>query len=89
MAFVVLENTIVYKEDGKILAEVAFPPVGIGKVEVVRTHVDESFRGSGIAAQLMERAAIELRRTKRKADLSCSYAIKWFAEHPEYADVLI
>jgi predicted GNAT family acetyltransferase len=88
MAFVVMENTIVYKVDGKVLAEVAFPPVGIGEVEIVRTHVDDALRGQGMAAEITERAALELRRTKRKAILSCSYAEKWFAEHPEYADVL-
>jgi predicted GNAT family acetyltransferase len=89
MAFVVLENTIVYKEGGKTLAEVAYPPTGIGTVEIVRTHVDESMRGQGLAAQLMERAAKELRRTKRKAVPSCSFAAGWFEAHPEYADILI
>ncbi|NLA87616.1 MAG: N-acetyltransferase [Clostridiales bacterium] len=88
MAFVVLENTIVYKKDGKVLAEVAYPPVGIGVVDICRTHVDETLRGQGMAGQLMERAAGELRKTRRKAVLTCSYAQRWFAEHPEQADVI-
>lgn len=88
MAFVVYENTIVYKEDGKVLAEVAFPPIGIGTVDICKTHVDESLRGQGMAAKLMEQTACELRKTNRKAVATCSYAIKWFDEHPDYTDVL-
>jgi predicted GNAT family acetyltransferase len=89
MAFIVYENTIVYKEDGKVLAEVAYPPTGIGTVDICRTHVDDALRGQGIAGQLMERTAIDLRKTRRKAELTCDYAIKWFGQHPEYDDVLI
>ena len=89
MAFVVLENTIVYKENGKVLAEVAYPPTGIGTVEIVRTHVDEALRGRGMAAQLMERVARELRKTKRKAVPTCDYAAGWFQAHPEYGDILL
>lgn len=88
MAFVVYENTIVYKDGGKVLAEVAYPPIGIGTVDICRTHVDDALRGQGMAGQLMERTAVELRKTCRKAELTCSYAIKWFGQHPEYADVL-
>ena len=88
MAFVVYENTVVYKEDGRVLGEVAYPPIGIDTVDICRTHVDESLTGQGMAGRLMECAAQELRKTKRKAVLTCSYAIKWFGEHDEYADVL-
>jgi predicted GNAT family acetyltransferase len=88
MPFVVYENTIVYKEDGKVLAEVAYPPTGIGVVDICKTHVDESLRGQGMAAQLMERTVQELRRTCRKAVPTCSYAVKWFDEHPDSADIL-
>jgi predicted GNAT family acetyltransferase len=88
MAFVVYENTIVFKEDGKVLAEVAYPPVGIGVVDICRTHVDDSLRGQGMAGQLMERVTQELRKTCRQAVLTCSYAKKWFEQHPEYSDVI-
>lgn len=88
MAFVVYENTIVYKENGTVLAEIAYPPVGINLVDICKTHVDESLRGQGMAAQLMERAVEELRKSKRQAVASCSYAVKWFDEHPEQGDIL-
>jgi hypothetical protein len=32
--------------------------------------------------------AQRLREQGLKAELSCSYSIRWFAKHPEYADVL-
>lgn len=37
---------------------------------------------------MMERIARSLRETGRKAIPTCSYAKKWFGQHPEYADVL-
>lgn len=88
MAFVVYENTIVYKENGAVIAEVAFPPIGIDTVDICKTHVDDALQGQGMAAQLMERVVKELRKTKRKAVLTCSYANKWFDQHPDAADVL-
>jgi predicted GNAT family acetyltransferase len=88
MAFIVYENTIVYKEDDVVLAEIAFPPIGIGTVDICKTHVDESLRGQGMAGQLMERTVNELRKTKRKAVPTCSYAVKWFEEHKDCSDVL-
>jgi predicted GNAT family acetyltransferase len=88
MAFVVYENTIVYKEEGKVLAEVAYPPIGIGLVDICRTHVDDALRGQGMAGQLLERTVTELRKTCRRAALTCDYAVKWFEQHPEYNDVL-
>lgn len=89
MAFCVSENVITYKENDKVLAEVAFPPTGIGTVDICKTHVDDALRGQGMAGQLMERTVLELRRTNRKAVATCSYATKWFAEHTEYTDILI
>ena len=89
MAFNIFENAIVYKVDGEVMAEIAYPPIGVGKVDICKTHVDESLRGQGIADELVRRAAAELRKTKRQAEVTCSYAVKWFERHPEQADVLI
>jgi predicted GNAT family acetyltransferase len=88
MAFCIGENHISYKENDEVLAEVAFPPAGIGIVDICHTRVDSALRGKGMAGQLLEHAVADLRRTKRKAVVTCSYAEKWFAEHPECADVL-
>ena len=39
-------------------------------------------------ATYSSKAIIEAVQDGRKAVLSCSYAVKWFSKHPEYADVL-
>ncbi len=75
-------------EQGKTIAEVLFPDRGDGTVEVTHTFVDDSLRGQGVAGQLMEALAAELRRTGKKAVLTCAYAAAWFPKHPMYRDVL-
>ena len=52
------------------------------------TYVDHSLRGKGIAAKLLELTADELRKTNRKAVPTCSYAVKWFEDHPEQTDII-
>lgn len=74
--------------DGRALAWVDFPAAGENIVDISRTFVDESLRGQGVAAGLLAQAAALLRATGRKARPTCSYAVKWFAEHPEYQDIL-
>lgn len=73
---------------GQTIAEVLFPEEGDGIVNMTHTFVDDSLRGQGIAGQLMEAAAEQLRREGKKARLSCSYAVSWFPAHPEFHDVL-
>ncbi len=74
--------------DGTVLAEVTFPTVDDGVVDINHTFVDESLRGQGIAGKLLEQTAQELEETGRKARLSCSYAVHWFEKHPERADLV-
>ena len=76
-------------EDGEAIAFVDFPEFEPGKVEVTHTVVDPSLRGQGVAGKLMEALADQLSKDGRKAELTCSYAIKWFAKHPELQDLLI
>ena len=52
------------------------------------TQVDPSLSGQGIAGKLVREAAEQLRADGRKAVLTCSYAIQWFSQHPEYEDIL-
>jgi predicted GNAT family acetyltransferase len=88
MKFTVTGNRIEYVDHDKKLAEVCFPELHDGVVDICRTYVDGSLRGQGIAGQLMERLAEELRSTNRKAVATCSYAVKWFEENKNYSDVL-
>lgn len=75
-------------DDGRILARVTFPFAAEGIVDINHTLVDESLRGQGAAACLLEKAAEKIRQENWKARLSCSYAQKWFSRHPEYRDLL-
>ncbi|WP_024294618.1 GNAT family N-acetyltransferase [Lacrimispora indolis] len=77
-----------FHSDNNLLAEVTFPEVDQNTVDINHTFVDESLRGQGVAGQLMEAVAEQLRSQGKKAILTCSYAIKWFEKHPEYNDLV-
>ncbi|MGI5970952.1 MAG: GNAT family N-acetyltransferase [Oscillospiraceae bacterium] len=84
------EDGRIYMEDdsGKLIAEVTFPETEPGVVNFDHTLVEYSLRGRGIAGELMQAAADEVRRRGMKATATCSYAVKWFAEHNEYSDII-
>ena len=75
-------------DNGKQIALLDHPEVRPGVVNIVHTEVDPSLGGQGIAGQITQAVAEELRKKGLKAELTCSYAIRWFAKHLEYADVL-
>jgi len=81
-------STWLEDETGKRIAVLEYPEVKPGIVNLTHTEVDPSMSGKGLAGKLTEYVANKLREDGRKAELSCSYAIKWFQKHPEYADVL-
>ncbi len=74
--------------DGELLAEVTFPTGPDGIADINHTFVDESLRGQGVANQLLQAAAQELRAQGRKTKTSCWYAAQWFAKHPQEQDLL-
>lgn len=89
MEFVHDQNKIYLNdENNHMIAVVTFPTIGEGLVNIDHTFVDGSLRGQGIAGKLMEEAVAQLREQNLKAKLSCSYAIKWFEEHPECKDLI-
>lgn len=75
-------------ENDKVLAEVTFPTGEDGIADINHTYVDESLRGQGIAPQLLQAAAQELRAQGKKTRLTCSYAVSWFQKHPEEQDLV-
>ena len=78
----------IYAErDGKLVAEITFPAEG-GTAVITHTFVDDSLRGQGVAAQLVHAAAEQIRAEGKQARPVCSYAQKWFAQHPEASDLL-
>jgi predicted GNAT family acetyltransferase len=76
-------------ENGRLIAEVSFPPAGAGVVDIERTFVDDSLRGGGVAGELMEAAYERIKGDGKKAALTCSYAVKWFERHEDKKDILI
>ena len=80
----------IWMEDpsGAEIAFVSFPQESEHTVRIASTVVDSSLRGQGVAGILLESLAKELRATDRKAIPVCSYAVKWFQEHPEQQDLL-
>jgi predicted GNAT family acetyltransferase len=84
------EQNKIYLNDSNdhMVAVVTFPKVSDNVVNIDHTFVDSSLRGQGIAGKLMEEAVAQFRENNLKAKPSCSYAVKWFEEHPEYDDVL-
>ncbi|MDR2688641.1 MAG: N-acetyltransferase [Azoarcus sp.] len=84
------ENNRIYAQDeaGEIIAEITFPERAKGVVAIDHTFVADSLRGQGIAGKLMEACHAQLRADGRKAIPVCAYAVKWFQEHPEKADIV-
>ena len=77
-----------FDESGNMLAEVTFPQVEPGIVEINHTFVDESLRGQGIASQLLTRAVSVIAASGFHARPTCSCAVSWFKKHTEHADLL-
>jgi predicted GNAT family acetyltransferase len=75
-------------ENGRLVAEVRFPPAGSGTVDIEHTFVDDSLRGGGVAGELMEAAYRRIKQDGKKALPTCSYARKWFERHEDKRDIL-
>ncbi|MDR1020697.1 MAG: N-acetyltransferase [Synergistaceae bacterium] len=76
-------------ENGRLIAEVTFPPAGAGVVDIEHTFVDDSLRGGGVAGELLEAAYERIKGDGKKAVLSCGYAVKWFERNEGKRDILI
>jgi predicted GNAT family acetyltransferase len=90
MEFVIEQGRITYQsERGETLALVTYSPVREGVVDIDHTFVSPALRGQGIAAQLMECLAGELRKMGLKALASCSYAEIWLERNrTAHADII-
>lgn len=83
------EANRIYVEDeaGELLAEITFPEVEEGIVDINHTYVSEVLRGQGMAGRLMAAAAEAIREKGWKARTSCSYAEGWKGKHPDESDI--
>ncbi len=75
--------------EGKVLAEVTFPLVSSGVVNINHTFVDDALRGQGIADELLRAVVAQLHEQNLHARASCPYAKAWFDRHPEQEELLI
>ena len=76
-------------ETNTCLAEATFVFLDNRTVDINHTYVDPSLRGQGVAGELMEAVALQLRQDGLKAVASCSYANAWLNKHRDsYADVI-
>lgn len=66
----------------------AYYKVGDGILEFVHTEVPAEFSGRGIATELARGTFDLLRKSGRRASLTCPFMIHFFGTHPEYADVV-
>jgi predicted GNAT family acetyltransferase len=72
-----------------IIAEATYVPVRGDIVDICHTYVSPALRGQGIAGQLMEALAVELRNSGLKAVASCSYADLWLHRNrARYEDII-
>ncbi|MDR3322463.1 MAG: N-acetyltransferase [Synergistaceae bacterium] len=88
MNFISEYNRVYAKDGERVVAEVTFPPVGEGLVEIDHTFVDDSLRGGGVAGELMEAAYERIKSDGKRAIPTCGYAVKWFEKHEDRRDIL-
>ena len=72
--------------DGALAA--AYYRVENGRVALIHTEVPSQFSGQGTATQLAHGTFELLRKTGRKAILTCPFMGQFLVKHPEYADVV-
>lgn len=70
-------------EAGNKIAEILFPKTGEREYTITHTWVDASLRGQGMAGRLILAAMDQIRKNGGTPKASCSYAVRWLAEHPE------
>ena len=59
-----------------------------GRLVFIHTEVPSEFAGRGIATELARGTFDLLRKTGRKAVLTCPFMVRFANTHPEYADVI-
>lgn len=80
-------NAFVIKENGSVIAEVTFKPVGEETIVIDHTYVAEEMRGQKLAEDLVRRVVEHARETNQKIIPACSYADAQFRRRREYEDV--
>ncbi len=59
-----------------------------GAWDIVHTYADPKFRGTGLAAQLVQRVFDDARAAGLQIVPSCPYIPVWVSRHPQSADLI-
>jgi predicted GNAT family acetyltransferase len=51
------------------------------------TEIDDAFAGQGLAAELVQRALLEVRESGKRIVPVCPYVAKFLKRHDEFADI--
>lgn len=81
-----VNNFFVADENNKPRAWVNYLPKA-GVLVANHVFVSPELRGQGLAQRLVAHLVDYARQNDLKIKPTCPYAVKSFAEHPEYADV--
>lgn len=73
--------------DGELIATAEYAE-GPSSVAITRVFTRPTHRGQGIAAEVTAFAVDEIVASGRRVVPVCSYAAKWFDDHPERRDAL-
>ena len=86
----IYEAERIYMKDGsgRMAAEVTFHQRSDRAMSIDHTYVSPELRGRGTAGELLTAAARRFRQRELKVVPVCSYAVAWFRDHPEEADLL-
>ena len=88
MPYATHENNVQYlADDGTVLGEVTFPSCGDGIVDINHTFVDGCCAGRASRASCSP-CSSRAREERAARHPSCSYAVRWFEKHAEYAHLL-
>ena len=77
MEKIVNENSIVYKKNNKVVAEIDFPSTNENEITITHTFVDESLRGQGMAKKLVLEVIAIAKEKNLTLKATCSYAKKF------------
>lgn len=74
--------------DGDDIAAAYYQIDENGRVVLTHTEVPFAYGGQGIGTQLATGVFDLIRASGRKAILKCSFMGRFYASHPEYADIV-
>jgi predicted GNAT family acetyltransferase len=81
-------GSFVFGEANNTLAEMVYVMAGPKKMIIEHTEVDESLRGQGVGAKLLEALVDFVRKEEIKVIPLCPFANATFKKRPDLQDVL-